>query len=58
MQLPTFEESEVSVNAGLATPIETFIENNEPVQNDRLWRRQLLDALNFAAREGTIYTEI
>jgi hypothetical protein len=61
MKLPTFEEAEAACDAGTATPLEQFIFHNElglPKGADHYFRLQLLDALNFATRESTIYTEI
>ena len=50
-KLPTYEEAEAAIDAGTETAIDWFIYDQEPVINDRVWRRLLVDVLNLAAGE-------
>jgi hypothetical protein len=55
--LPPYEEASAAVKRGEATPIHTFIYDQEPMENDNEWRRQLINALNDAVLCQTYYQE-
>jgi hypothetical protein len=55
LPLPTFEEATEACLLGSDTLLQLFICDNEPVQNDRLWRTQLAAAINEAVLAGVTY---
>lgn len=50
INIPTWQEINRKVREGIdLTPIEKFIHENEPANNDAQWRFDLIAALKYAA---------